>query len=78
VVNSQLGGDDIPDLNTTTCIFQSTCKYVFGIAIAFMVGVLKKEILKKALLVAISWIKICVLLKLRLKLQLNKKQLKDV
>jgi hypothetical protein len=48
VVNSQLGGDDIPDLNTTTCIFQSTCKYVFGIAIAFMVGVLKKEILKKS------------------------------
>lgn len=44
MVNSQLGGDDIPDLNTTTCIFQSTCKYVFGIAIAFMVGVLKKEI----------------------------------
>ena len=48
MVNSQLGGDDIPDLNTTTCIFQSTCKYVFGIAITFMVGVLKKEILKKS------------------------------
>jgi hypothetical protein len=28
VIRNQLGGDDIPDLNPTTSISQSTCKCV--------------------------------------------------
>ena len=42
-----------------------------------MVVILKKSF-KKSILIIVDWVKICVWLKLRLKLLLNKKQLKGV
>jgi hypothetical protein len=52
---------------------------VFGIVTAFCDCSLKKKIgFKKSILVVVSWVKICIWLKLQLKLLLNKKQLKGV